>query len=75
MPNNQLKGMLEDLLAALVSEEAKDLWEFAKKSVEDAKSKGAPYHNIQRAKADIGHTSHGKILLGRALMELFHAEF
>ena len=36
-----------------MSEEAKDLWEFAKKSVEDAKSKGAPYHNIHRAKANI----------------------
>jgi hypothetical protein len=54
MPDNRNPGMLEDFLATLVPEED-GCWPFAKEVTLTAKEKGAPYPEIQKAKADI-HT-------------------
>lgn len=55
MPDNRLKGMLEDWLVELIPEESGSLYELARKSVSDAKHQGAPFKDVHRTKAEI-HT-------------------
>lgn len=55
MPDNQLCGMLENFLVALIPEDGRDLLELAKKCVLEAKEIGAPFREVHQIKAEL-HT-------------------
>ena len=55
MPDNRLKGMLEDWLVRLIPESSGPLYELARNCVSDSKRQGAPFKDVHRTKAEI-HT-------------------
>ena len=55
MPNNRLRGMVEDWLVGLIPEESGPLFELARNCASEAKHRGAPFKDVHRTKAEI-HT-------------------
>jgi hypothetical protein len=55
MPDNIKQGMLETFLAYLIPDREEPVWEFAQKSVTQAREYGAPFKESHRDKANI-HT-------------------
>lgn len=55
MPDNRLKGTLEDWLVRLIPVASSPLFELARNCVEDSKRQGAPFKEAHRTKAEI-HT-------------------
>jgi hypothetical protein len=55
MPDNTAEGCLETFLRYLVPSERESLWEYAIQSVQDARTKGAPYRDTHKDKAHL-HT-------------------
>jgi len=53
MPDNKTEGMLETFLAYLISSEKEELWQFAQRATQEAKSKDAPFKDSHRDKANI----------------------
>ncbi|MHB1287440.1 MAG: DUF3226 domain-containing protein [Leptospirales bacterium] len=55
MPDNKSQGMIETFCHALVPDDAKPLWSFARDCVKGAQSQGAPFKDIHFDKSHI-HT-------------------
>lgn len=53
MPDNEMRGMLETFLTYLIPMENEELWQFAQKVAQEAKSKGAVFTELQVDKANI----------------------
>ena len=53
MPDNKTEGMLETFLAYLISSEKEELWQFAQRVTQEAKSKDAPFKDSHCDKANI----------------------
>jgi Protein of unknown function (DUF3226) len=51
MPDNRSGGMIETFCRALVPSHMENLWEHAVTSASQAKSKGAPFHDVHTEKA------------------------
>lgn len=55
MPDNRYTGMLEDFLVRLIKEDSRELFEYARDCVVEAKRKGAQFRNNHAIKAEV-HT-------------------
>jgi hypothetical protein len=53
MPDNKMRGMLETFLTYMIPTGNEELWQFAQKVSEEAKSKGAVFTELQVDKANI----------------------
>ena len=53
MPDNQLAGMLEDLLVGLIPDDSRELYELARRCTRESKRQGATYKTVHERKAQL----------------------